>query len=205
MDGYLVDISAQIALFESIKYLLIFVAVFIEGPLVTVVAAALATGDALSPAGVFIAAGLGNLAADICWYSLGYAGRYIRVMHWLPLLRKQVKMVGFAREQMQANPVRILVASKMWFGVAVIPTLIAAGLLHVPWCRLIPAAIACELVWTGCLVLIGYVGAGYLGQIENVMAWLTFYATITLLSGLIMVILSRISWACCKNGPGDMQ
>lgn len=204
MDQHLFDISSRIGSLESIQYLLISLAVFIEGPLATVVAAAIAAGGALKPGGVFLAAGIGNLAADFSWYALGYAGRYTGVIQRLPWLRNQGKMIDFAGEQMRTRPIRILVASKLWFGVAVIPALIATGLLHVSWYRLLPAAAACEIVWTGGLVLTGYFGAGYLGRIENIIEWSVVFGMVSLAFGLIVMIQARISAATCKVSSGDM-
>ena len=69
-------------------YIFVAILVAIEGPGITILAALLASTGALDPVGVFIAASLGNLSADIGWYLLGYLGRR------LPLLPVLVPVVG---------------------------------------------------------------------------------------------------------------
>ena len=49
----------------------------------------------------------------------------------------------------------------------VIPSLIAAGLLRVPWKRWFPALILAETLWTGSLVLIGYYATESLKRVEQ--------------------------------------
>ena len=170
MEQLFVEISQQVSSFENIKYLLIFLAVFVEGPLVTLVAAALAAGGVLNPFPVFIAAALGNLGADFCWYGLGYAGRYSRVLQHIPWLHNQETMISQAEKKMQCHGIRILILAKLWFGIAVIPALIAAGLLRLPWYRILPAIFICEIIWSGTLVLTGYYLTAYLGGFEAILA-----------------------------------
>ncbi|HHD56127.1 MAG TPA: hypothetical protein ENK89_00415 [Desulfobulbaceae bacterium] len=185
MEQLFAEISRQVSSFESIKYLLIFLAVFVEGPLATLVAAAMAAGGVLRPLPVFFSAALGNLSADLCWYALGYAGRYSRVLQHLPWLRSQESIIHRVEKKMQRHGIRILIFAKFWFGVAAIPALIAAGLLHLPWYRILPAAIVCEVVWSGALVLTGYYLTAYLGGIENILARSTFIG----LTGAALVVL----------------
>ncbi|MBK8797177.1 MAG: hypothetical protein IPM07_12895 [Anaerolineales bacterium] len=56
------------------SYLIIAILVFIEGPAVTLVAAAMAATGILRVDLVFVAAAIGNFLADSTWYGIGYMG-----------------------------------------------------------------------------------------------------------------------------------
>lgn len=186
------DINSLAVSFPHLKYILIFAAVFLEGPLVTVAAAAISTGGALKIQWVFVAAGLGNFTADVCWYLLGYAGRYSGVIQRIPWLRNRESLVLSAEEKMQGNTVQVLAAAKLWFGIAAVPTFIAAGLLKLPWFRVIPVLLLCEILWTGGLVLAGSYGSGCLGRIENLISGIFIFGTVTLLLTVLGVIARKL-------------
>lgn len=195
MDVLFVEISQQVSSFESIKYLLIFLAVFVEGPLATLVAAALAAGGVLDPFPVFIAAALGNLGADFLWYGLGRVGRYSRILQYLPWLRNQEAIVHQLEEQMQCHGIRILIIAKLWFGIAAIPALIASGLLHLPWYRILPAICICEIIWSGTLVLTGYYLTAYLGGFEAVQSYASTIGLATaFLAALFLLWRKVVPW-----------
>lgn len=185
MDTLFLEISNNIDSFYGIKYLLLFVAVFLEGPVVTVVAATLASEGILKPGMVIVSAALGNFTADISWYALGYAGRYARVLDHIPWLRHQKILIRHAQKKMHSHGIRILIASKLCLGFGAIPTFIAAGLLHLPWYRLVPAIILCEIFCTGALVAFGYLASEYLGSFENLFDVLLLFSTIFLLGFLL--------------------
>ncbi len=169
MEQLCFDLSGRIASLTGIKYVFVFLAVFVEGPLATVVAAAIAAGGALRPGPVFLAAALGNLSADISWYTLGYLGRHARLLHRLPWLRNQEKTIRKAEDKMRRHGIRLLIFAKLWFGIVAVPVLIAAGLIHLSWFRVLPTLLFCEIVWTGLLVFSGYHLTSYLGSIENIL------------------------------------
>lgn len=205
MDQLLYTISERIASFDGIKYIFVFVAVFIEGPLATLVAAAIAAGGVLQPVPVFFSAALGNLSADLTWYTIGYAGRATRVLHRLPWMRIRKEMIQKAEGKMQHHGIRMLILSKISFGVMAIPVLIAAGLLHLSWYRLLPALIGCEIIWSGALVLLGYYFTGYLCSVENILTRSTLIGltAIGCMTGIYLVrrIISRLF----DNGERQQQ
>jgi membrane protein DedA with SNARE-associated domain len=63
-----------------------------------------------------------------------------------------------------------------------IPSLVAAGLVKVPWRRWFPALFAGEMIWTGSLVLIGYYTTEAIKRVEQAVE----YAVLTL--SLVFVI-----------------
>ncbi len=149
------------------QYLLIFILVAVEGAGVTLAAAALAGTGALTAHWVFLAAGTGNLAADLCWYSLGYLGQYEKLIHWFPRLAKFEPQIEEFKGQVRRHAPRMLIVSKLALGIVSIPTLIAAGIARVPLWRIAPAQILGEVIWTGSLMLIGLYFGKYISEFEQ--------------------------------------
>lgn len=141
------------------SYLLVFLLVLLEGPVATLAAAALAGAGRLNPWAVFITAGAGNLTADGLWYLIGYAGHMDTVRKHLPGFKRFDPQIRAVKKRLQKDGVKLLVLSKITFGIVAIPILIGAGMAKVPWRRLLAAAAACQVVLGGAMVLAGY----YLG------------------------------------------
>ena len=142
------------------QYLIIFFGVAIEGPAVTLTAAALAGTGVLNPYMVFLSAGTGNVTGDLCWYLLGYWGRIETLFHWFPRLAQWQPQINELKDKVVQRAARMLLVAKLAFGVISIPTLIAAGIAHVPWLRVLCVQVIGEIIWTGSLVLFGV----FLGQ-----------------------------------------
>lgn len=148
------------------SYLLIALLAALEGPGITLAAGAMAGSGLLNPFAVLVAAGLGNFTADACWYLLGYLGQFDNLKRKIPALQKFDAQITAVEEQVKAQAVKLLIATKLSFGVAVIPILIAAGAARVTWRKLLPISLISELVWTGSLVLAGYFLGDYLAQLQ---------------------------------------
>ena len=115
-------------------YILLAVLVAIEGPGTTIVAGVAASAGLLRLPWVFVAAAVGNLSADVGWYTLGYRGRFEAFMQRIGWLQKyQAPMMGLKLE-MKRHAVKLLLIAKLTSSMA-IPTLIAAGIAHVGWRR----------------------------------------------------------------------
>jgi membrane protein DedA with SNARE-associated domain len=67
----------------------------------------------------------------------------------------------------------------------VIPSLIAAGLLRIPWRRWFPALILAETLWTGSLVLIGYFTTEAIKQVAQ---WVE-YVALGISVGFVVIVL----------------
>ena len=174
------------------QYLLIFLGVAIEGPGVTLTAAALAGAGFLDPLLVFLCAGAGNLIGDFCWYLIGYFG------HFETLLRRFPRLVRFAPQidQMKADVAqsapRMLFIAKLAFGVASIPTLVAAGVVRVPWQRVVPIQILGEVIWTGAMVLLGLFLGQYVSRIQKDLRIAALVSGVIFVLFLIWVVRRRI-------------
>lgn len=149
------------------QYFLIFILVAVEGTGVTLAAAALAGTGTLAAHWVFLAAGTGNLTADLCWYLLGYLGQYEKLVRWFPPLAKFEPQIEEFKGQVRRYAPRMLIVSKLALGIVSIPTLIAAGIARVSLWRVAPAQILGEIIWTGGLVLIGLYLGQYVAEFEQ--------------------------------------
>jgi membrane protein DedA with SNARE-associated domain len=146
------------------QYLLIFLLVAVEGAGVTLAGAALAGVGALNPTLVFLAAGTGNLAGDLCWYLLGYFGQFEKVMRWFPSLAQLQPEIDRFKLRVTHDAPRMLLIAKLFFGIGSIPTLLAAGETRYSVWRIAPVQILGETIWTGSLVLIGLYFGQYVTQ-----------------------------------------
>jgi membrane protein DedA with SNARE-associated domain len=163
--NYLSDLPAQFPGLGSWSYLLLAAMTAVEGPIATLVGAAAASTGLMHPVGVFAAAASGNMAADIVWYSLGYAGRVEWLLKYGRRLGLRRRHLNSLKQDIHDHSTRLLILAKLTAGL-VIPTLIAAGLAKVPWRKWLPALSVAETIWTGSLVLIGYYATQAIQQVE---------------------------------------
>ncbi len=139
------------------SYVILAVAVAIEGPIATLLGAAASSLGLMHPGYVLLAASVGNLTSDTLWYSLGYAGK----IEWI---KRFGKRLGVSEQKLEIlentlckhAPI-ILFVSKLTVS-PMIPALIATGLIKYPWRRWFPYVFAGEMIWTGSLVVIGFFG-----------------------------------------------
>ena len=190
--SFFYSIYSQVQSWFIWPYLLLTFLVAVEGPLATLGAALASSTGYLDPKLVFLFASCGNLSADILWYTLGYMGK-------LDLLERYGGWLGFKRsiilklkQDMQDHVGKILFISKLTLGL-VVPTLIAAGLAHVPWKRWIGLLVVAEGIWTGSLVLVGYYYGQYILHIEANLKIISIVTTIIMVIGLGIYLLRRRS------------
>ena len=137
------------------NYVLLALMTLIEGPIATLLGAMASSTGILRPEWVFVAAASGNLTADALWYSLGYLGK----TEWLLKHGRRLGITEYhvarLEHAMQKHARKILIIAKLTLSFS-IPALMAAGLARVPWRRWFSTIVAGEVIWTGCLVLLGY-------------------------------------------------
>lgn len=147
-------------------YLVLALLVAIEGPVATLLGAAAASAGLMRPSLVIITAALGNLSADLIWYSLGHAGELEWAMRFGRRLGLKPEIIQRLEDGMLKHAARILFMAKLTVSF-MIPSLIAAGLVRIPWRRWFPALFAGEMIWTGSLVLIGYYATEAIKRVER--------------------------------------
>ena len=186
-------------------YLLIFLGVVVEGPGVTLAAAALAGGGLLNPYLVFLAAGAGNFSADMGWYLLGFLGRFERSLDRFPSLKRIEPQIARLKRRMNRHASQILLISKLSLGIGSIPALIAAGLAHVAWWRVAFVQFAGEIVWTGSLVLIGVFLGQYVARLERTLQIADITGSAILLVVVIFLLRKQLGAkaASKQNGPSE--
>ena len=151
-------------------YIILGLLVLVEGPIATLLGAAAASAGLMRPWGVFLAAAVGNLTADTLWYSLGYLGKTKWILQFGRRFGVRDSLIKHLEQHMIAHATRVLFLAKLTLSF-VIPSLIAAGLLRIPWRRWFPALIVAETLWTGSLVLIGFYTTEAIKRVE---LWLEY-------------------------------
>lgn len=147
-------------------YLVLAFLVAIEGPVATLLGAAAASAGLMRPGLVFLAAATGNLTADSLWYALGYAGKLEWVLRFGRRLGLQSETLDRLEQGMHEHAAKILFIAKLTVSF-MIPSLIAAGLIKVPWRRWFPGLFAGEMIWTGSLMLVGYFATEAIKRVQQ--------------------------------------
>ena len=147
-------------------YILLAVMVAVEGPIATLLGAAAASAGLMKPGWVFVVAAVGNLTADTLWYTLGYLGKISWLQRFGEKLRIQADVLARLETEIHYHAVRILFVAKLTLSM-MIPALIAAGLVKVPWRRWFPAIFTGEMLWTGSLVIIGFYATEAIKRVEK--------------------------------------
>jgi len=168
-------------------YLVLALLVLVEGPSATLLGAAAASAGLMRPVPVFFSASAGNLAADILWYLLGYAGKaewLLQRGRWVGLKRSHLERL---RQGMRDHAPKILLLAKLTSSFS-IPALVAAGLARAPWRRWFPLLFVGEMIWTGSLVLIGYYATEYIKQVGRGVEYLALALSVLFLLVILWLI-----------------
>jgi membrane-associated protein len=173
-------------------YILLALMVAIEGPIITLTGAAAASAGLLNPVWVFIFASLGNMTADILWYSLGYFGKMELVTRYGTRFGIKESFITRIQKDIHDHIHKVLLVAKLTMGF-VIPTLIAAGLARVPFKRWFGILFTAECVWTGSLVLVGYYFGYLIQRIEANLRWMALGGALILLVAGIYYLSHRKS------------
>jgi membrane protein DedA with SNARE-associated domain len=158
-------------------YIILAVLVAVEGPIATLLGAAAASAGLMRPMPVFLAAATGNLTADSLWYTLGYLGKTEWILHFGRRLGLRETLINHLKQNMLAHATKVLFLAKLTVSF-VIPSLIAAGLLRIPWRRWFPALLVAETIWTGSLILIGYYTTEALKRVEQGVEYAVLLASV---------------------------
>jgi membrane protein DedA with SNARE-associated domain len=163
--------SGQLPQLGYWTYFLLALLVAFEGPIATLLGAAAASAGLMRPGLVFLAASAGNLTADTLWYTLGYIGKIEWLLRFGRRLGIQRASLERLQQGMHEHAAKILFIAKLTVSF-MIPSLIAAGLMKIPWRRWFPAVFGGEMIWTGSLVLIGYFATEAIKRVEQGLEYL---------------------------------
>jgi len=134
-----------------VSYLLIFFLVLVEGPVVTLGAAALAGAGRLNPWMVFAVACAGNLTSDSLWYMIGYTGHLDFVRKRLPGFTRFDRQIRAIEKRLRKDGIRLLVISKLSFSLMAIPVLIGGSWVQQAFAKLFGEGRWCwwAIIWAG--------------------------------------------------------
>lgn len=166
------------------SYLVLAVLVAVEGPIATLLGAMAASTGVMKPLPVFIAASVGNLTADTLWYTLGYVGKLEWIIRFGGRLGISREYLEKLEQALHDHAARILFFAKLSVG-PMIPSLIATGLIKVPWRRWFPSVFLGEFIWTGSLLLIGYYGTQVVTKIERGIEYIIVIGSVAFLLFLL--------------------
>ncbi len=160
MNGTLPDVG-------NWSYLIILVMVFIEGPIVTLIAGAMVGAGLLRLDLAYAACAIGNFAADQFWYWLGFVGGHRGFLFRIGWVRRRRRQIEEFEIGMQDHGIKLYLLSKVSMGLFTIPILIAAGIARVNWLRLTVVNLAFEIVWTAFLLFAGLRLGEHIAQMER--------------------------------------
>lgn len=177
------------------SYLLIMLLALLEGPVITLVAATMASTGSLNPWLVFLAAGAGNFTGDLCWYTIGYLGQFDTLKRFAPGLRRFDPYISGWQQNISKNAGKRLFLTKLSLSWAAIPTLITAGMARVPWLSLAPVHLLAEVAWTGGLVLAGFYLGDYLAGLQDSLQTL---AAVGGAASIVLLALPAVKFAAAR-------
>lgn len=135
----------------------------VEGPVATLIGGAAMSTGLMQPVPVFFSIVLGNLIADMGWYSLGRFSKLEWITALAPRLGFNPGRVAQMENSIQHHAPRLLFLAKLTVGLP-IPTIIATGLSRVPIRRWVGMLVLGELLKSAVLVSVGYFYAQALQQ-----------------------------------------
>lgn len=191
LNHFLLSLSSAIPAEHSLAvwtYFLLMILVVVEGPIATLLGSVAASTGLLNPLWVFVSASLGNLTADILWYSLGYIGKNDWLMKLSGRFGVKESVITHLQKDVHNHIHKVLFIAKLTMGL-VIPTLIAAGLARVPFKRWFGILFGAECIWTGSLVLAGYYFGAFIQHIEANLRWISLAGAMI----LVMVVIAYIT------------
>jgi len=177
-------------LVATYSYFVLAPAVFIFGPMVSLVAGVLLRLEVIAIVPTVLALAAGELASDILWYWLGrkYGETFVeRYGRYFGITRSSV---AYAKDLFSRHHDLIIFTSKITSGLgfgAVI--MFTAGLSRVPFRRYMMLNIAGQFLWTAAMLSIGYfLGHIYL-RVGDALEKMALFALV------IIIIVSLIGFA----------
>lgn len=164
----------RLASIGLMPYCVLGLLVMAEGPVATLMGGAATSSGVLLPLPVYLSVVIGNLTADMGWYSLGRFCKQRWLMKLAPRVRIDPQKVVALQHGIQQNAPRLLFLSKLTVGLP-IPALVATGLSRVPVRRWAIWLVLGELIKSAVLVTVGYLYAHAVQQASagvQVMLWI---------------------------------
>jgi len=188
--------ATVLANLAAYKYLIVFLAALVEGPVIMTISGFLLRLGTFGFWPLYLTLMAGDLAADTLWYAGGYFWAHRIVQRYGKYFSITEDLLQRTKEAFHRHQNKVLFLSKitMGFGFAVV-VLLTAGMVRVPFKKYITFNAAGQFVWTGILLAVGYYfGSFYLVLNEAIRgaALVAFVVMVTtLLYGLSRYLKSR--------------
>jgi len=151
----------------SYKYLLLFLAIVIEGPILMVASGFLILIGFFEPIPAFLIILAGDLLGDIIWYYIGYFFAEPFLNKYGKFFKLTPEIFEKAKGLFHKYHVKILLISKVTIGFGMsLATLMAAGATHIPLRKYLALNLIGEVILISILLSIGY----FFGQLYNSIA-----------------------------------
>ena len=171
-------------------YWVIFPLMYLEGPVVTIFAAILASVGILNVGLVWLMSVFGDLLADIMWYKIG--------QHWgLNFARKIGKYIGITEKRIikmekyfQKHGGKTVFLAKSTTGLCLI-TFIAAGIVKMPLKKFVWYSFLGGIVWSTILVSVGYFYGYMWKEISRSIDWIGWVIFLLALATFLLINLFK--------------
>ena len=176
------DPAVLASLISEYSYFIMAPAIFLFGPMVSLVAGVLLRLEVVSLVPTVLALATGELASDVLWYWLGHRWGETFVKRFGRYVSITPATIGYAKSLFAQHHDIIIFSSKLTsglgFGAAIMFT---AGLSAVPFRRYMMLNIAGQFFWTAGMLSTGYfLGHLYL-KVGNVFEKMALFALIIIL------------------------
>ncbi len=165
------------------NYLILFVFVIMQGPLVKLLGGALVANTFMNLFTVILVSILASLTADVIWFRIGRLGNPQRFLKRRSA--KQKKVFEKLQIGMNRHCFKVLLLGKFATGMTV-PAMIAAGVSKIPWRRWVPAVLLGEIIYTSTVVTLGFFAAESVKQVDQTLQAVGIGVTAIIL--LVLVI-----------------
>lgn len=185
---------------------LVVVGALLEGPVVTVTAAALAGGGVLAWWSVWLAAACADVLADTLLYALGRHGERARVRRMLVRLGLTDERRDTLTAQVHTHLPRVVIAAKL-VDLGAVPAFLAAGLAGVDVRRFLAWVVPATVVRSGVLVSIGFLAGERFSEDLTARPWLLAVGGLAI--GVLMIVgramITRLVPAHRDRGAGSFE
>ncbi|KKQ28057.1 MAG: hypothetical protein US42_C0002G0012 [Candidatus Magasanikbacteria bacterium GW2011_GWC2_37_14] len=183
----LLTLTTIATLLPIYRYLLVFIFVIIEGPLITMFVGFLLAHDLFNWLLAFVIIIAAEMVSDSLYYLAGYWGGKKLAEKYANFTKLSEKRLNFLKHIFHNHPRKTLIIGKITH-MAGVPILIAAGIIKINWWLFFLYDLMATIPKTLFFLIIGY----YLGQLsEKINSYLT-YGTIIFSVIIILIFIGYL-------------
>ncbi len=136
-------------------YWIILPLMIVEGPIVTIIAAFMASLGTFHVGVVFVLSMIGDVIGDIIFYGIGYVWGMRFARRWGKYCGITEERIGFLKKFFDTHGGKTVFLVKMTTGLCW-ATFVTAGVVKMPFRRFVGYSLLGGVVWSGFLTLVGY-------------------------------------------------